>query len=135
MENPAAPVAPRMSPLKFGAIVVGIIVLLCIFLSVTGLGLRLIAAVPGPRVDGQIGHIAATGPSTLAARDIATYDLIAKSGTERLAAFLADDRIFLVANGTRVKVLEVSAPRTHVQILDGAHTGEDGWVLTTFVQQ
>lgn len=133
--EPAAPAKKRLSPLKFGAIVVAGLVVLCVFLSATGLGLKLLGAVPGPRVQGMEGHLTSTGPNVLVARDIAAYDQVSTAGSQDLPGLIGADRIFLVTTGTRVRVLQVDVPRSHVQILDGLHASEDGWVLASFVQQ
>jgi hypothetical protein len=125
----------RLSPLAFAGIVVGLIVLSCVILRVTGSGLALLAAIPGPRIEGQQGHIVPTGNDTLAARDVPTFDQLGKVTPGELGKLIDGGRAFLVQSGTRVLVLDVQVPRTHVRFLDGAHSGDDGWVLTTFVQQ
>lgn len=136
---PAAPAPPpatkkRISPAAFAGIVFGLIVLSCVLLRVTGLGLTLLQAIPGPRVEGWEGHIVADG-QTLAARDVPTFDQLGKVSPSEIGKLIDADRAFLIDSGTRVRVLDVQVPRTLVHILDGAHTGENAWVLTTFVDK
>jgi hypothetical protein len=131
----AKPAKKRLSPLAFAGIVIGVIVLSCVFLSVTGLGLKLLQSAPGPRIEGWEGHIVPTGNDTLAARDMPTFDQLSKVSPADLGKLIDGGQAFLVPAGTRVLVLDVQVPRTHVRFLDGEHTGDDGWVLTTFVQQ
>jgi hypothetical protein len=131
----AQPEKKRLSPEKFALIVVLAIVASCVFLNVSGLGLKLLQSAPVPRVEGWEGHIIPTGKDTLAARDVPTFDRLSKVSPAELGTLIDTQKVLLVQSGTRVLVLDVQVPRTHVRFLDGAHSGDDGWVLTTFVQK
>jgi len=45
------------------------------------------------------------------------------------------EAIYLLAAGTRVRVLQANARHYHVQILDGAYAGATGYVPAAFVQE
>ena len=119
---------------KFTLIVIGGIVLLCVFLSVSGLGLRILR-VAGPPIDGQEAFIRVDTPSAIVALDMAALQQAAAGVSgETLLAMEADGRIFLVGNGTRVRVVYADARAYHVQIIDGESAGKQGYTLASFVQ-
>jgi hypothetical protein len=106
------------------------LVLLCVFLRVSGLGLRLIANI-GPPIDGQTAFIRTpSGGPALFAVDQAALDEAVKGGDTE--GMLKAGRIFLVPNGTRVKVIDADARGYTVELLDG--TGRRGETAATFVQ-
>jgi hypothetical protein len=141
---PVLAVAPspkkRLSPLAFAGIVIGAIILSCVFLSVTGLGLKLLQVAPGPPIEGQEGKITvSSGPVAIVAADAAAYDAqiadAQTTDTTGLQARLAQGRVFLVPKGTRVLILAVDGSRYQLRVLEGQHAGKTGFVPLTFVQK
>lgn len=106
------------------------IVLLCVFLRVTGLGLRLISNI-GPPIEGQTAFIRTpSGGPVLIAVDQAALDEAAGGGDAE--AMQRGGRIFLVPSGTRVRVIDADARGYTVELLDG--TGRRGETAASFVQ-
>lgn len=132
---PAPPSKWRISPLVFGAIIIGALVLGCALLRVGGSGVALLQMLPGPRIEGWEGHIRPTGADTLAARSLPTFDRLGSVSASELNEMISANNVFLIPNGTRVRVLELQVPRTRVRFLDGEHIGDEGWVFTEFVQR
>jgi hypothetical protein len=126
-------VTTKRNRTKFTLIVIGGIVLLCVFLSVSGLGLRILR-VAGPPIDGQEAFIRVDTPSAIVALDMVALQQAAAVRGETLLAMEADGRIFLVRNGTRVRVVYADARAYHVQIIDGESAGKQGYTPASFVQ-
>jgi len=111
----------RLSPLAFGVIVVGL-VLLSAFLSVSGLGMRLLGTY-GPVLEGQEGHIVTDAPSMIVARDVPSFEAALSASPETFQQMQADGKLFLVARGTRIRVLSADVDYDQIQILDGERAG------------
>jgi hypothetical protein len=129
---PAQPRKRRLSPLMFTVISVALIGMFCIFLSVTGLGLKLLNEWSPTRIEGMDGHLQSGGDKVLVARDQAALDTLRTAGTAQLADLDARGQVFLTPAGTRILVLDAGATY-RVQILDGEHVGAIGYVPAAFV--
>ena len=129
-----APLAVHRKRAMVFLAIIGGVILLCVFLYASGLGLRLIANI-GPPVDGQEAFIRVDTPSAIVALDMAALQQAAAGVSgETLLAMEADGRIFLVGNGTRVRVVYADARAYHVQIIDGDSAGKQGYTPASFVQ-
>lgn len=84
----------------------------------------------GPAVEGQQGRIVGGGASVLAAADPVTFGQLGAVSTAQLATWEQEGKVALLPVGTRVLVLEVSAPRSRIRVLE---TGKEYYVLTTDV--
>ena len=116
-----------------GAIVVIGIILFCVLLRVTGLGLYLLSF--GPVVDGQEGRIVTHAPSAIVARDVASLDAVVGAPLERVAEMQTAGQLFLVDENTRVLVLSAGARYDHIQILTGEYAGATGYVPASFISR
>lgn len=131
----------RLSPAVFALIVVLAIVGSCVFLSVTGLGLRLLQMAPGPAIEGQEARLTVPGGKVLFSRDLPTFEQVTKLNMAADADAQELDRlskigaVFLVADGTRVRVLDANVQHYQVQIIDGEHAGAIGYVPAAFVKK
>lgn len=110
---------PKRNPLLLIALAVVVI---------AGIVYYLMAA--GPVIEGQQGKIIGSGPSVLAAADMATFDQMGSVAATQLTQWETEGKVALLPVGTRVLVLDVSAPRSKVRVLD---TGKEYYVLTTAV--
>jgi hypothetical protein len=124
----------RLSPLAFGAIIVVGLVLLGAFLSVSGLGMRLLGTY-GPVLAGQEGHIVTDAPSMIVARDVPSFEAALSASPEMFQQMQADGKLFLVARGTRIRVLSADVDYDQIQILDGERAGAVGFMPAAFVQR
>jgi hypothetical protein len=123
----------RMSPLAFVGLVVGGLVVLCVFLNVTGLGLSLLSAVAGP-LEGEEARLVTGAPRVIVGRTQEALNAAGAVTVAELSELEQNGQVFVVANRTRVRVITLGAPYTLIQILDGEHAGSRGYVPTGFVQ-
>ena len=86
-------------------------------------------------MEGQEAFIRVRGPGAIVAADVDSYRRAGRVSTAELQQMQAGGQIFLVPNGTRVRVLEVTPEYSRVQILSGEHTGKVGLVPPSFVQR
>jgi hypothetical protein len=130
-----------LSPIPFAWIMIGIIALSCVFLHVTGPGLKLLQVMSGSVTEGQEARLVNSGRKVPCYRDVQTFENVVRLDTEnasdvaQLQHLGETDAISLLASGTRVRVLRANARYYHIQILDGAYAGATGYVPAAFVQE
>lgn len=122
----------KRSPLVMAAIALGVLVLACALFYATGLNRAVLGLLPP--MEGQEAAIRVNGPSAIVAVDIASYRAAGQVSTAELQQMQVSGTVFLVPNGTRVLVLEVTAQYSRIQVLSGEHTGKAGLVPPAFVQ-
>ena len=130
-----------LSTIPFAWIVIGIVVLSCGLLHVIGHGLKLPRVLAARVTDGQEARLVDSGRAVPVYCDLLTFDQVVQLNTEnasdmaQLQHFSETDAIYLLASGTRVRVLQANARQYHIQILDGVYAGVTGYVPAAFVQE
>ncbi len=79
-----------------------------------------------------------SGVAVLAVDKKALDDLIqAQIADDKLgySQMLGDGKLFIVDNGTKVKVIDIGFGKTEIRILEGEHLGKSGWIAYEFVIQ
>lgn len=122
-----APQPRRRSRLVTATIALGILVLACVLFYANRVALGFL-----PPMEGQEAFIRVSGPSAIVAADIASYRVASRVSPAELQQMEAGGKVFLVPNGTRIRVLEVTPEYTRVQVLS---TGKAGLVPPAFVQR
>lgn len=128
----------KRSPLVTAGIVLGTLVLACALFYATGLNRVALSFLPP--MEGQDARLVSTsGSPIIVAADDASFNAVAgaaQAGNVATSLRLIDQgRAFLATSGTQVRVLEVGATRTQVQVLSGEHQGKRGLVTPSFVQR
>jgi hypothetical protein len=130
-----------LSSIPFTWVVIAIVVLSCVSLHVVRHGFKLPHIASRPVAEGQEARLVNSGRTVTLCRDIQTFEQVMHLDTEK-ASDIAQlqhldetEAIYLLATGTRVRVLQANTRHYLVQILDGAYAGATGYVPAAFVQE
>jgi hypothetical protein len=129
-----------LSPIPFGWIVIGIVFLLFVSLHIAEHGLKL-PQILRQVAEGQEARLVDPGRVVPVCRDLVVFEQLMHLDTEKasdiahLQHLSETESIYLLASGTRVRVLKAHARHHLVQILDGAYAGSTGYVPAAFVQE
>jgi hypothetical protein len=92
-----------------------------------------------PPLTGQQGNIHVQDSYVFAAATQADYDAFrkARGATDQIGVYelMAQERLFLIDNGTRVLVLEKHVVLTQVRVLDGPKFGLAVWLPSEFLNR
>jgi len=129
-----------LSSIPFGWIVIGIVILSCVAPYVIGHGLKLPHVPARPLIDGQEARLVDPGRMVRRYWALPTFEQVVHLDTEnasdmaQLQQLHEREAIYLLASGTRVRVLQAHARHCQVQIVDGPYAGVTCYVPAAFVQ-